>query len=95
MFALSLATTGYVTDSFALVTLNGSFFWMLRSDTKIDGSRAGCCMVRFKRYKSKGVGYIPKQCTETPQFLSVVDLYLQLIPAWPRSAVEMAEGEEI
>ena len=38
----------------------GRFFWMLRFDTNIDGSRAGCCMVRFKCYESKGVGYIPK-----------------------------------
>ena len=32
----------------------GRFFWMLRSDTNIDGSRAGCCMVGVKYYKSKG-----------------------------------------
>ena len=31
--------SGYVTDPFAFVTL--------------DGSRAGSCMVRFKRYKNK------------------------------------------
>ena len=28
---------GYVTDPFAPVTLDGSFFWMLRSDTRAIG----------------------------------------------------------
>ena len=27
----------YVTDPFAFVTLNGSFFWLLRSDTRAMG----------------------------------------------------------
>merc|ERR1712112_11074 len=39
---------------FAFVTLDGSFFASSCSDTNIDGSRAGCCMLRFMRYKSKG-----------------------------------------
>ena len=75
-FHFVLHTTGHVTDPVAFVTLDGSSFLMLRSGTNIDGSRAGCYMVRFrrykskgsvtypmgergKRYKSKGVGYIP------------------------------------
>ena len=38
------------------VLLLYAFVWMLRSDTSsstIDGSRAGCCVVGVKHYKSK------------------------------------------
>ena len=59
--------------SLAFVTLDGFLFRMLRSDTKIDGSLVGSCMVGVKyckkkeerrkkteeRRKKKGVGTIP------------------------------------
>ena len=49
--------SGYVTDPFAFVMLHGVGVLIIRYQG--DGSRARCCMARFKRYKSKGVGYVP------------------------------------
>ena len=48
-----------LSSGYAFVTLDGSTFWMLRSGNNIDGSRAGCYVVRLKRYKGGG-GSRPK-----------------------------------
>ena len=45
---------GYVTDPFAPVTLDGSFFWMLRSDTRAMGRVLDVVWYDLSVTKAKG-----------------------------------------
>ena len=45
---------GYVTDSFTFVTLDGSFFWMLLSDTRAMGPVLGVVWYDLSVTKAKG-----------------------------------------